>query len=156
MWTSVVERLERHAPASVMARTALEHALPAGWPDARASSGIDAVFAAHRQRQYPRELLFSTVIELMTLVSLGLRPFCTRAILQGWDEAHAGFVVREHAGHPRLGGYEGMLIALPPEQWPPYGGDPAALAERLLQLARNIDPRHVATARVLAQAQATP
>ncbi len=39
-----------------MARTALEHALPAGWPDARASSGIDAVFDAHRQRQYSREL----------------------------------------------------------------------------------------------------
>jgi len=48
-----------------MARTALEHALPAGW--------IDAVFDEHRQRQYSRELLFSTVVELVTLVSLGLR-----------------------------------------------------------------------------------
>jgi len=28
----------------------------------------------HRQRQYARELLFSTVVELTTLVSLGLRP----------------------------------------------------------------------------------
>jgi IS4 transposase len=50
----------------VRARTALEHALPAGW--------IDEVFDAHRERQYSRELLFSTVVELMTLVSLGLRP----------------------------------------------------------------------------------
>ena len=49
-----------------MARTALEHALPAGW--------VDEVFDQHRERQYPRELLFSTVVELMTLVSLGLRP----------------------------------------------------------------------------------
>jgi hypothetical protein len=49
-----------------MARTALEHALPADW--------IDTVFEAERQRQYSRELLFSTVVELMTLVSLGLRP----------------------------------------------------------------------------------
>ncbi len=32
------------------------------------------VFEAHRQRQYARELLFSTVVELTTLVSLGLRP----------------------------------------------------------------------------------
>jgi hypothetical protein len=32
------------------------------------------VFEAERQRQYSRELLFSTVVELMTLVSLGLRP----------------------------------------------------------------------------------
>jgi len=49
-----------------MARLALEHALPAGW--------VDAVFEAHRQKQYSRELLFSTVVELTTLVSLGLRP----------------------------------------------------------------------------------
>jgi IS4 transposase len=49
-----------------MARLALEHALPAGW--------VDEVFEAHRQRQHSRELLFSTVVELSTLVSLGLRP----------------------------------------------------------------------------------
>ena len=49
-----------------MARLALEHALPAGW--------VDDVFEAHRQRQYARELLFSTVVELTTLVSLGLHP----------------------------------------------------------------------------------
>jgi IS4 transposase len=415
IWTSVVERFEQYAPASVMARTALEHALPAGW--------IDAVFDEHRQRQYSRELLFSTVVELVSLVSLGLRPslhaaartmhtlpvtlaalydkvnrtepgilralvrgsaerlapvaaavdsgtilpgwrlcvldgnhlpasekrlaplrehrgaalpgqslvvydpdsglvtdivasedahqseraaiapllasaqpgqlwiadrhFCTRMIMGGWDEAQAGFIVREHARHPRLvgqgewrecgrtetgqvreqaieiagaswrrievaldtpteagertirlwsnlpeeisaqqiaelyrtrwriegmfqrleavlhseirslghpraallgfavavlahnvlallqrcveqahqdqepppevstyhlalhvkGGYEGMLIALPPEQWPSYDGDPTALADRLLQLARNIDPRQVATSK---------
>src|ERR671928_588412 len=66
IWASVLERFEQHAPASVMARVALEHALPRGW--------IDAVFEEHRERQYSRELLFSTVIELMTLVSLGLRP----------------------------------------------------------------------------------
>ena len=66
VWQAVVERFEQQAPASVMARLALEQALPAHW--------IDEVFEAHRQRQYPRELLFSTVVELMTLVSLGLRP----------------------------------------------------------------------------------
>jgi IS4 transposase len=66
VWPAVLERFERHAPAGVMARLALEHALPAGW--------VDAVFEAHRQRQYARELLFSTVVELMTLVCLGLRP----------------------------------------------------------------------------------
>jgi len=35
---------------------------------------IDDVFETHRQRQYSRELLFSTVVELMSLVALGLRP----------------------------------------------------------------------------------
>jgi len=44
VWSSVLERFERHAPAGVMARLALEHALPAGW--------VDEVFEAHRQRQY--------------------------------------------------------------------------------------------------------
>ncbi len=75
-------------------------------------------------------------------------------------------------------GYEGMLIAIPPEHWTPWQqADPGAVAERLVQLARRIDPKqlatnkrnpkraqpkayvdgkiiraHVATARVLAQA----
>lgn len=49
-----------------MARMALERAFPAGW--------VDEVFEAHRDKQYARELLFSTVLELMTLVVLGLRP----------------------------------------------------------------------------------
>lgn len=66
MWKEVLERFERQAPVSVMARVALEQALPAHW--------IDEVFQASRQRQYPRELLMSTVVELMLLVSLGLRP----------------------------------------------------------------------------------
>lgn len=65
-WRAVVERIEQQAPASVMARLALDQALPSAW--------IDEVFEANRQRQYSRELLFSTVVELMTLVSLGLRP----------------------------------------------------------------------------------
>ena len=66
MWEEVLKRFEREAPVSVMARVALEQALPAHW--------IDEVFQTNRQRQYPRELLMSTVVELMTLVSLGLRP----------------------------------------------------------------------------------
>ena len=66
MWKEVLERFESHAPVSVMTRVALEHALPACW--------VDEVFQTSRQRQYPRELLFSSVVELMMLVSLGLRP----------------------------------------------------------------------------------
>lgn len=66
MWQEVLERFEKQAPASVMARIALEQAMPAAW--------IDEVFEANRQRQYPRELLFSTVVELMSLVCLGLQP----------------------------------------------------------------------------------
>jgi IS4 transposase len=66
MWTKVLERFEEQAPASVMARLTLEHALPAAW--------VDTVFEEHRERQYARELLFSTVVDLVMLASLGLRP----------------------------------------------------------------------------------
>ena len=78
--------------------------------------------------------------------------------------------------------YEGLLIAVPPERWPPWHeADPSRLIERLLCLARHIEPRqvatskrkpkpktpqgyvdgktaraHVATARVLAQARTRP
>lgn len=66
MWQVVVETYEQRAPAAVMTRLALDRALPAAW--------IDEVFEQNRRRQYPRELLFSSVVELMTLVTLGLRP----------------------------------------------------------------------------------
>lgn len=66
MWEKVLERFEKQAPASVMTKLVLEQAIPAEW--------IDKVFEDHRQRQYSRELLFSNVVELMSLVSLGLRP----------------------------------------------------------------------------------
>src|SRR3954465_2294752 len=66
VWPVVLARFEQHAPASVMARTALEHALSPDW--------IDAVFEAEPQGEFSGGLMFSTVVELMTLVSLGLSP----------------------------------------------------------------------------------
>ena len=42
-------------------------------------------------------------------------------------------------------GFEGLLIALPPEHWPgPVEGGMAGLVERLLRVARRIDPKRVA------------
>lgn len=66
MWTDVLARFEKKAPASVMAKLALEQAIAPEW--------VDQVFEEHRQRQYSRELLFSTIVKLMSLVSLGLKP----------------------------------------------------------------------------------
>ena len=40
MWRAVLERFEQHAPVSVMARLALDEALPAGW--------VDEAFEEHR------------------------------------------------------------------------------------------------------------
>lgn len=66
MWADVLARFEKKAPASVMAKLALEQAIAPEW--------VDQVFEEHRQRQYSRELLFSTIVKLMSLVSLGLKP----------------------------------------------------------------------------------
>lgn len=66
MFKEVLEIFEKESPISVMARLILERGITPEW--------VDEVFAANRQRQYPRELMFSTVVELVTLVSLGLRP----------------------------------------------------------------------------------
>lgn len=56
----------------MMVHLSLDRALPASW--------IDEVFQAHRQRQYLCELLFSSVVELMLLVTLGLRPSLHAAV----------------------------------------------------------------------------
>lgn len=77
VWSAVIERFEKYAPTSLMARTALEHALPAGW--------VDEVFDQHRQWQYTRELLFSTVVRLMMLVALGLRSSLHAAAREAED-----------------------------------------------------------------------
>jgi IS4 transposase len=66
MFESVLEQFEANAPISVMARLTLERAITPAW--------VDAVFEANRESQYSRELLFSTIVELMSLVSLGLHP----------------------------------------------------------------------------------
>lgn len=66
MMDQVLERFVEQCPVAVMARLALQRAINAEW--------VDAVFEEHRQRQYGRELMFSTVVDLMSLVAMGLRP----------------------------------------------------------------------------------
>jgi IS4 transposase len=66
MMDEMFERFAAQAPVAVMARLGLQRALSAAW--------VDEVFEAHRGTQYTRELLFSTVVDLMMPVALGLRP----------------------------------------------------------------------------------
>jgi IS4 transposase len=66
MLDEVFERFAEHAPVAVLARLGLQRAMSADW--------VDEVFEQHRRGQYTRELLFSTVVDLMGLVALGLRP----------------------------------------------------------------------------------
>jgi IS4 transposase len=62
----VFERFVRASPLTVMARATLEHALSA--------SALDELFEQHAQRGYTRELLFSTAVDLMSLVACGQLP----------------------------------------------------------------------------------
>jgi IS4 transposase len=63
---AVLGRFIEQSPITVMAQLGLQHALEASW--------VDELFERHRQRQYTRELLFSTTVDLMSLVALGMRP----------------------------------------------------------------------------------
>ncbi len=63
---AVLARFVSVCPVAVMARLALQRSINAEW--------VDQVFEEHRGRQYTRELLFSTVVDLMGLVALGMRP----------------------------------------------------------------------------------
>lgn len=62
----VMERFAQHTPFTVMAQLGLQRALEARW--------IDELFESESRSQYTRNLLFSTTVELMSLVALGLRP----------------------------------------------------------------------------------
>ena len=63
---AVLSRFIEESPITVMAQVAMQQALEPTW--------VDELFERHRQRQYTRQLLFSTTVDLMSLVALGLRP----------------------------------------------------------------------------------
>src|SRR3954453_8689441 len=64
--SEVFERFAEESPVTVMARAALENALP--------PSAVDALFEDVAQRQYTRALLFSDVVNLMAMVVCKVRP----------------------------------------------------------------------------------
>lgn len=62
----IVERFAKTSPVTAMARATLERALDARW--------VEGLFEAFREKQYTRDLLFSTTVDVMSLVALGLQP----------------------------------------------------------------------------------
>jgi hypothetical protein len=62
----VFERFLSASPLTVMARATIEHTFSA--------SALDALFAGAARRGYTRELLFSTTVDLMSLVACGQLP----------------------------------------------------------------------------------
>lgn len=66
LMNEVIAQCAKGSPVTVMARLALQHALAPAW--------LDELFERKRGKQYERELLFSTTVDLMSLVAVGLRP----------------------------------------------------------------------------------
>lgn len=60
------DRFVQGSPLSIMVRGTLEHALPA--------DALDRLFEQTAQRQYTHELLFSSLVDLMSLVVCGVHP----------------------------------------------------------------------------------
>jgi hypothetical protein len=63
---AVVKRCVEQSPVTVIARLALQRALEPAW--------LDEFFEPECGPQYTRELLFSTTVELMFVVAVGLQP----------------------------------------------------------------------------------
>jgi hypothetical protein len=62
----LVDRFEKKAPMAVMVRAALENALSA--------ERLDAMFEKHALRQSNRDLMFSSVVDIMGLVACRIHP----------------------------------------------------------------------------------
>jgi hypothetical protein len=64
--SDVFERFVKGSPVAVMARALMERALE--------PSVLDGLFRKEANRQYEKELLFSSLVNLMALVVCGIRP----------------------------------------------------------------------------------
>jgi Transposase DDE domain len=69
--SSVFEKFAKAHPVAVMARALMERALE--------PEGLDALFRRHAKRQYEKELLFSTMVDVMALVVCRMQPSVKRA-----------------------------------------------------------------------------
>jgi hypothetical protein len=66
MLASIFDAFVEQSPVSVMMRGIMEHAFRA--------ERLDALFETHAKVQYTRELLFSEVVNLLSLVVCGIHP----------------------------------------------------------------------------------
>jgi hypothetical protein len=66
LMSNVFERFVKNTPVSVLARAAMEHALE---PET-----LDALFVEHADKGYERDLLFSSVVDLLSVVVSKVEP----------------------------------------------------------------------------------
>lgn len=94
----VFERFISESPLTVMLRILLEQSL--------AADEVDELFEQQAQRQYHRELLFSTVVTLMSLVVCGISP----SINAAYQSKAKGIGVRIQSVYNKLNGLEPWII----------------------------------------------
>jgi hypothetical protein len=78
---AVFERFAKKSPVTVMTRVLLEHAL--------GIEALDALFAEHAERQYTKQLLFSSLVDLMGLVVCRIQPSVSAAYQAMQDDLPA-------------------------------------------------------------------
>ena len=66
MLDAIFERFVKQSPVSVMVRALMERVFN--------KEQLDSIFENHATRQYTRELLFSSIVDLMSLVVCGIYP----------------------------------------------------------------------------------
>jgi hypothetical protein len=148
MCSEVFERFVSKCPISVMARATMEHALTA--------ATINTLFSEHADEQYTRQLLFSSVVDLMSVVVAKIQPSVSAAYqsvegtlpvsltsvynkLNGVEPCVTGVLVRHTALRlaPVVASMGGQLPALVPNyRVRIIDGNHLAATERRLEVLR--------------------
>ena len=96
---AVFDRFTQKSPVTVMTRALMENAL--------APEVLDGIFAEHAERQYRRELLFSSVVDLMGLVVCKVQP----AVSAAYRAVRDTLPVSLTALYDKINGIEGNVTA---------------------------------------------
>lgn len=91
---ALFQRFIKKSPVTVMVRSTLEFAL--------APAALDAIFADAARRQVPGELLFSSVVDLLSLVVCCQR----KSVHEAYQRAQEGFEVSVRSVYNKLNGTE--------------------------------------------------
>lgn len=123
MFSRVFARFKQKSAITVMAQLGLARVLDAKW--------IDELFEQHSTSQYTRELLFSTTVDLMSLVSLGLSPSIHAAAKSMEQELN----VSMQSVYNKLNGIEAPVVR----------AFVSGSAERLVPVVQALEPKRMAT-----------
>jgi Transposase DDE domain len=138
MLPKVFENFVNGSPVSVMLRAIMEHALPA--------AEIDQLFTDTAEQQYTRELLFSSLVDLMAEVVCRIRP----SVHAGYQAEPTKFGVSIRAVYDKLEhtepGIASALVAHAAGKLTPIiqrlgGGLPALLSDYRIRI---LDGNHLA------------